>query len=207
MVIRPARDGGDWDAIRTLCCLTGAAGDPVEPARWPFFAEVWIGPYKQLRPEWTYVAERDGAVVGYLTGCPDTPAFVRIRRLRVTLPLLGRVLGGRYRRTADTRRFVRQALGLARPPEARVPAALRRRLHAEYPAHLHMNVGAGARRAGVGTALLARFLADLKRAGISGVHLLCGPDPVGFYARGGFTELAAIEADARVFLMGVRLRR
>jgi hypothetical protein len=207
MRIRPAGDRADWAAIRALCCLTGAGGDPVEHARWPFFAEVWIGPYQHLRPAWTYVAERDGLVVGYLTGCPDTPAFVRVRRLRVTLPLLARVLGGRYGRTVDTRRFVRQALGLARPPEARVPADVRRRLPAEYPAHLHMNVAAGARRVGVGASLLRQYLADLTARQVAGVHLFCGPDPVPFYRRAGFTELAVVEPrpGVRVFALGVRL--
>jgi GNAT superfamily N-acetyltransferase len=191
-LIRAARTHADWRAVRELCCATGDAGDPIVAERWPFFAELWIGPYQRLLPEWTYVAAVEDRVVGYLTGCPATRSFERARALAVTLPLLARVALGRYGWTSDARRFVRQALGLA-PPEARFPAALHQELGTRYPAHLHMNVAAGFRRSGIGGALLRRYLADLADRGVPGVHLFCGPGPLGFYARAGFTELAAVD--------------
>jgi hypothetical protein len=207
LAVRVARDPGDWHAVRTLCCLTGAAGEPIAAERWPFFAEVWIRPYQRLRPGWTYVAEQGGRVVGYLTGCPDTRRFQRERRWRVTLPLLAAVLRGRYATTADTRRFVRRALGLAPAAEARFPVRLRARLAREYPAHLHVNVAAGARGAGVGRALLDAYLDDLRARAVPGVHLFCGPGPLGFYAGAGFRDLAALEpaSGTRVHLLGRRL--
>jgi GNAT superfamily N-acetyltransferase len=191
--VRPARSADDWAAVRAICCRTGVAGEPVEPERWPLFGELWIGPYQQLRPEWTYVAEVGGQVAGYLTGCPDTAAFEQARPWAVTLRLLLRLARGRYAWNADARRFVRRALGLVPTPEARFPAALRRQLLRDYPAHLHMNVDAPFRRAGVGSALVARYGADLEARRVPGVHLFCGPDPRPFYTRLGFRELAAIE--------------
>jgi GNAT superfamily N-acetyltransferase len=205
--IRVATAPADWRAIRSLCCRTGNAGAPIDPGRWPLFAELWIGPYQRLVPAWTYVADADGAVVGYLTGCPDTPAFRRGRRLRVTLPIVLGILGGRYAWTVDARRTLELALGWRRGVEARLTHGLTPDPMAAYPAHLHMNVEAASRSQGIGAALIARFARDLEAAGSEGIHLFCGPGPRPFYARQGFADLAALEvAPGRwVYMLGRRL--
>jgi GNAT superfamily N-acetyltransferase len=207
MVVVRRAGAGDWPAIRRLCCQTGNGGDAIEPERWPFFAEVWIGAYQRLAPAWVYVAEEAGGLVGYLTGCPDTAAFERARAFRITLPLLARVAAGRYGWTADTRRFVRRALGLARAAEERFPADLLAALAARYPAHLHMNVAAGSRGRGLGAALVERYLSALRETGAPGVHLFCGAGPLAFYRRQGFQELAGLELldGFRLYALGRRL--
>jgi GNAT superfamily N-acetyltransferase len=206
-LVRVARSAADWHAVRSLCCRTGDAGDPIDPARWPLFAELWIGPYQRLVPAWTYVAEAEGGVVGYLTGCPDTVALRRAQRLRFTLPLLARIACGRYPWSADARRTVRLALHLRRDTESRLAAALPGGFSRSYPAHLHMNVEAGYRRRGIGSALIERYAHDLQAAAVSGIHLFCGPAPRSFYARQGFTEFAALEISPghRVYTLGRRL--
>jgi GNAT superfamily N-acetyltransferase len=205
-VVRAAHPG-DWPAIRELACLTGDGGNPIEPKRRPFFAEEWIGAYERLAPDWTYVAEEAGGLVGYLTGCPDTAVFERARAVRVWLPLLVRVAAGRYGWTVDTRRFVRRALGLARAVEERFPADLLATLSARYPAHLHMNVAAGSRGRGLGAALVERYLGALRETDAPGVHLFCGAGPLGFYRRQGFEELASLELldGFRLYALGRRL--
>jgi GNAT superfamily N-acetyltransferase len=184
----------EWDAVEALCCRTGDDGQEIARERWEFFARVWIGPYKRLRPEWTYVAIAGGEIVGYLTGCPDTPAFARAKFWRITLPLLLDIAGGRYRDGSkrDSRVFVRRSLRVENWPEQEFSADIRRLIRASFPAHLHMNVDALHRRAGVGSRLLARYLADLDAAGIPGVHLYCGNGPLEFYRRHGFTERESI---------------
>ena len=208
VVIRAAAGPADWAAVRELCCLTGRAGAPIEPERWPFFAEAWVGPYQGLRPGWTRVAVRDGRVVGYLTGCPDTRRFRLACGLTWSPRVLARVLLGRYGRTPDTRRFVRRAVGLTRPIEAHVARRLPR-LDVEYPAHLHMNVAAACRGQGIGRLLVERFAADLAARRVPGVHLLCGEDARGFYRRLGFDDLARLElaAGTSVYALGRRLGR
>jgi GNAT superfamily N-acetyltransferase len=205
--VRKATTAGDWEAVRSLCCRTGNGGDPIEPARWPLFAELWIGPYQRLVPAWTYVAEVDGQVVGYLTGCPDTAAFRRARRLRVTLPLLIGIALRRYPWNTDARRVVTLALRLRRGAESRLTATRPRDDARAYPAHLHMNVEAGYRGHGIGAALMDRYTGDLAAAGVPGVHLFCGDAPRRFYARQGFTELAAgeISPGRWVYHLGRRL--
>ena len=209
VVVRVARTAADWQAVRTLCCQTGNGGNPIDPVRWPLFADLWIGPYQRLAPAWTYVAESDGRIVGYLTGCPDTAAFRRARRFRVTLPLLLGIAVGRYGWTPDARRTVRLALRLGRGVESRLAPSLPARFAHTYPAHLHMNVDAEHRRHGLGARLIERYTRDLGEAGVPGVHLFCGAEPRPFYARNGFTDLAALEFSSgiAVYVMGRRLAR
>ena len=207
VVVRVARNAGDWEAVRSLCCRSGNGGHPIDPARWPLFAELWVGPYQRLAPASTYVAESQGGVVGYLTGCPDTAALRRARQLRFTLPLLARIACRRYAWNADARRAVRLALHLRQDLESRLAFELPAGFSLAYPAHLHMNVEAEYRGRGIGTALIERFARDLQAAGVPGIHVFCGPAPRSFYARNGFAELAAIETSSgqRVHALGRRL--
>jgi GNAT superfamily N-acetyltransferase len=205
-LVRAAR-ATDWDAIRSLCCRTGDGGAPIDRARWPLFAELWVGQYQRLVPDWTYVAEVEGRVAGYLTGCPDTEALRRARRFRVTLRLLTAIACRRYAWNADARRTVQLALRLRRGTEARLDAQLPPNFLVMYPAHLHMNVEAEYRRQGLGARLIERFAKDLTGAGVAGIHLFCGAEPRAFYVRSGFTELAALEVSPgrSVYTMGRRL--
>lgn len=78
-------------------------------------------------------------------------------------------------------------------------------LYRDYPAHLHMNVEAAWRWRGVGTKLIEAFIGDLRGAGIPGVHLYCGADPVPFYLRQGFKELSKVFfREIAVFALGRR---
>ncbi len=193
VTIRTARAREDWRAVRDLCCRTGHVGNPIERSRWPFFAELWVGPYQRVVPGWTFVADGNGSIVGYLTGCPDTRAFRRACRSAVTLPLLLRVARGRYGWNADTRRFVRRALRLERGPEERLLDKLPSRLYLDYPAHLHMNVDAPVRGRGIGRRLFEVYVENLQARGVPGVHLFCGSAATPFYQRLGFHELARVE--------------
>jgi GNAT superfamily N-acetyltransferase len=207
VLARLAKTAADWQAVRSLCCRTGNGGDPIDPARWPLFTELWVGTYQRLMPEWTYVAEVDGRVVGYLTGCPNTAALRRARRFRVTLPLLVAIAFRRYPWNTDARRTVRLAFRLGRGIESRLAPHLPADFARAYPAHLHMNIEAEYRRRGVGAALIERYARDLRTASVPGVHLFCGEAPRPFYLRNGFTDLAALEVSRGrwVYTLGRRL--
>ena len=185
----------DWEAIRRICCSTArAGGNPIDPERWRFFGEFWIGPYQKLRPEWAYVLRaQDGRVEGYLTSAPDTLRFERERMLRFRFPLLFRVLRGTYVRNADTKRFLRRAFRLDPEPESRFSEETRRRILRDFPAHLHINLDAEYRGSGRGGLLVQRLLRDLGAQGVAGVHLFCAPGPVKFYQCQGFEILETVE--------------
>jgi GNAT superfamily N-acetyltransferase len=71
-----------------------------------------------------------------------------------------------------------------------------RHLTCEYPAHLHVNLTAAARGSGVGSALVAAFIADVAAAGLPGVHVVTGRAArnVSFYNRLGFIERGSVRA-------------
>jgi GNAT superfamily N-acetyltransferase len=206
-LVRVAASTADWEGVRRVCCRSGNGGNPIDRARWPLFAELWIGPYQRLAPAWTYLAEAKGGIVGYLTGCPDTAALRRARRLRFTLPLLARIAFGRYAWNTDARRTVQLALCLRRGLESRLAPELPAGFSRAYPAHLHMNVEAEHRGRGIGAALIERYARDLQAATVPGIHVFCGPAPRSFYTRNGFTDIAAIEIapGRRVYTLGRRL--
>jgi hypothetical protein len=79
LVVRPAAPA-DWTEIARVCADTGAGGAPVEAVEREAFVRHWIAPYRELRPDWTWVARDGERVVGYLTGCPDTLSFEKERR-------------------------------------------------------------------------------------------------------------------------------
>lgn len=157
----------DWSAVAGLCADTGRQGSPVDDAEREAFGEHWIGPYRELRPDWTWVAAADGKIVGYLTGCPDTLAFEKERR-RVFQP----------------------------PPDSRefFPQAIRLKLWVEHPAHAHMNVAADYRGYGTGSALLKAYFDALREAGVPSVHVICGPAAAPFWERMAFRLEASVEA-------------
>ena len=202
----PQKDAAEWQAIAEICYQLRADSYPESEQDQRFFAAVWIEPYRQLRPRSTYVAKRDRQVIGYLTGCPDSVAFARAKFIACTLPLLMRLVRGRFKRVARTRSFVRQTLGLQRHPHMIFPSAIKRDIKTHYPAHLHMNVDPSYQRTGVGSALFRSYAGDLRDAGVCGIHLYCASAPLEFYRRLGFNELARTISDGTsVHALGLRL--
>jgi GNAT superfamily N-acetyltransferase len=197
--IRNNLERADWAFIRELCAETGNAGEPIDRSRFPFFSELWVGPYQRLRPDSAYIVEQGGERVGYLTGCPDSARFKTERRWLFDLPLFVQARLGAYPVNGDVGRFLtRTRAGFVGPasdlgPEDSFSRVATRRVLIEYPAHLHMNLTRSARGSGVGHALVDRYREDLAAAGIPGVHLYCGEGPRLFYQRVGFSILDQIE--------------
>jgi GNAT superfamily N-acetyltransferase len=63
-----------------------------------------------------------------------------------------------------------------------------------FPAHLHINLAPAFRSQGIGARLIEAFAAHARSAGAPGLHAVTGKGMrnVGFYARCGFTERAAV---------------
>ena len=76
---------------------------------------------------------------------------------------------------------------------------------ARYPAHLHVNLDEKARDGGVGGLLVEAFAAQVKRAGLPGVHVVTSRAQrnVRFYNRLGFIERASLDVQGRdIVLLG-----
>lgn len=150
-----------------LAADTAFFGDPVEAILddRALFCDAFVAYYTDHEPEHLWVAEIDGTVAGYVTGCSDSRRQARTFRSQILPAMLWGVLRRRYRVGIQTLRF---ALRMAHEglQHGRPDVSLDR-----YPGHLHINVLAGARGNGIGRALLERSLAQFWSTGVSGVHL------------------------------------
>lgn len=122
--------------------------------------------YTDWEPQALWVAECEGAVVGYLTGCLNTRHCDRvIARKVVPAAVFGAIRRGALWR-AETWRllaaFARTALAGGRP---KVDLN-------EYPAHLHINLRQGFRGCGLGRKLVEQFRWQVQKQGIRGIHLV-----------------------------------
>lgn len=187
----------DWIAIRTICCLTANVGKPIEESRWPFFAELWIGPYQKFLKDWTFVLVKESRVIGYLTGCSNTSHFNSAKLWKFTVPLffktLFRIVIGSYPFNGDVKRFLKRTVRLDHWPEELFSETAKEVLKSEYKAHLHINLLEEARGSGGGRMLMEHYFSKLKDNGVKGVHLYCGEGPMTFYRKLGFEELERIE--------------
>ena len=171
-----------------LRALFGRAGEGTPPASlWGHEeseAAVYLTPYMDLQPDTLFVAVRDGALVGYLTGCLDSAAMPSesarmdqaIREHRLVLR-------------------ARPALFLARSLVDVAVSAIRRQPRADdftdprWPAHLHINLVPSARGIGAGGALMTRWLDRLREVGSPGCYLQTlveNTRAVQFFAHMGF---------------------
>jgi ribosomal protein S18 acetylase RimI-like enzyme len=166
-IIRKYR-GEDREAVREISWNTADKGRTVDL----YFhdheavADFLTRYYTDWEPQALWVAECDGAVVGYLTGCLDTRQCDRvIERKVVPAAVIGATRRGALCR-AETWRllaaFAKTALAGGRPKVD---------LNA-YPAHLHINLRQGFRGQGLGRKLVEQFRRQVQEHGIRGIHLI-----------------------------------
>ncbi|WP_436776594.1 GNAT family N-acetyltransferase [Yinghuangia sp. YIM S09857] len=148
-------------------------------------AAMYLDPYADLLPDSLWLAFLDGALVGYLAGCPDSAEFPSESR-RMDRAIREHRLFLRARPVAFFARAVADAGW----------SALRRRPTAgdfadpAWPAHLHINLAPEARGTGAAQELMTRWLQQLRTAGSPGCHLQTlveNTRAVRFFRRMGFT--------------------
>ena len=217
-IIRPYA-AGDRVAVRRICCDTADAGRPVDrPSPGEAFfedreliADLLMNYYTDFEPASAWVAEQAGGparsvthsvtggptiaggpvitgeVVGYLTGCRDTGRFRRIMFWYIVPRALFKAFWRGTWWAASTRRLVRWNLPIWWQSFGRRAMPL-----AGYPAHLHINLRTGMQGQGIGRQLMNKFLAQLRSAGILGVHLSAREDnmtALAFFEKMGFARL------------------
>ena len=154
--------------MREICYATGFLGGPVSdwidtnPA---LFTDFWLEYHFRREPESIWVAEADGRVIGYVTGCRDTRAKARFMAGPFLLHAVRALCHGRYRMGRRTLGMLGRLLldGVTgRWPRRPSPRA--------WPATLHYNVlpdfrGAPRR---CGLRLASCFVRRLIETGIAG---------------------------------------
>ena len=200
----------NWEVIRDICVETALYGQSIEPLcnDREFVAEAVLGYYTRFERGSLFVAEADGRVVGYLTGCADTKRFERIFARAIVPRLLFRfVRHGHWHRIGVWRIIVAvTVLGLRR-------YLVVRRIMAEHPAHCHIDIAPDAQRTGLGSKLLEAFFDRLNSDGVKGIHVSTPTGPgKRFFTKMGFVLLSRYPAPAlagvspgEVWLMGRNL--
>lgn len=158
-------DPADTASVERISADSALYGDPVELIlndRRLFF-NIFVRMYLMHFPHTCWVAEREDHVVGYLTGCLDTPRSDQLFRQNVR-QAARRAFFGHYHWGWHTLRagvsFLREVL--AYPPDADLE---------RYPAHLHINLAASFRGQGIGQQLMHTFLDYCCANHMPGVHL------------------------------------
>lgn len=157
----------DRTGLRVLFARAGQ-GSPTE-SLWGHTdseAAVYLDPYMDLEPASLFVAEHDGALVGYLTGCIDTEAFPSEDTL--ITDALRRYRPFRSRQAVTF--FGRSMLDAAAAAICRTPTA--GEIHdPRWPAHLHINVAPEARGTGAAAGLMDAWFEHLRSEQVPGCHL------------------------------------
>ena len=157
----------DRDDVFRIAADTTFFGEPVEAFLDDrrLFCDAFVRYYTDYEADYAWVAGKNAKVVGYLTGCIDTAAQHK-RYLRNTIaPLVGRILQGKYKLGSKTWRYARSMLaGVVRQEYLHLN-------YDEYPAHLHINVGAASRGQGLGQKLIGAYLNQIRKLGVPGVTL------------------------------------
>jgi ribosomal protein S18 acetylase RimI-like enzyme len=179
----------DRAAVREICYDTadgGESGARFFPDR-EVLADLVTRYYTDFAPQTSWVAEQDGHVVGYLTGCLDTRRSMRTTLWRIVPVTVLKALGRGLFWHPQFRRLVAVngqdwLRGGGRRP---VPLDV-------YPAHLHINLRPEARGQQVGDQLVEKFFEQMRAAGVTGVHVGVSEANAGgrqFFQRLGFSEL------------------
>jgi len=180
----------DRAAIRQICSDTADAGEPLEN----FFSDRELVEdlitryYTDYNHEYSWVAELNGKVVGYLTAAPDTPAFLKCLHWSIGpqafIRAIGRGLLFKRESWAIAKALLRRKGQIIRPPFC-VPQA--------YPAHFHINLMKQARGHQAGHELITTLLLKLAAHRIPGVHATTRADNAGactFFERMDFKPIS-----------------
>lgn len=181
--IRLARPA-DAAAIADVCLRTAASGSDAtgvlgDDGLW---ADLFALPYLELEPELAWVVDDGSAVLGYLVGTADSATFAR-RFRDVWLPRVA----DRYPPGERATRLETALVAMLHDPEHDLRPEL-----APYPAHLHIDLLPEAQGHGWGRRLMATFFAELRRRGVTAVHLSMAADnhrAMAFYRHLGLREL------------------
>lgn len=147
---------------------------------------VYLDPYIEHCPDSLFLAQHEGRLVGYLTGCPDPASMPDEDELLVRAVARPQVL----LRPRTLRFLSRAALDTARARRRREPLASGGLDDPRWPAHLHLNVVPEARGTGAADALMTAWLQQLDETGVPGCYLQTLVEnrrAVRFFERSGFT--------------------
>jgi ribosomal protein S18 acetylase RimI-like enzyme len=158
---------GDREALLQIGAETAFFGAPIEKYMEDrrIFMDAFYSYYTDCEPEHAWVADDEGQIAGFLTGCVDTHRHDRIWARKILPAAMWKFLTGKYHTGPKLWQYVRAMLKAAR--HGHIPGADL----SLYPAHLHINLLPAWRGQGLGRGLIEAYLNQLRSLGVKGVHL------------------------------------
>lgn len=181
----------DRGAVRQLAYDTAEAGGRSTFPDFSLQTDLLTRYYTDHEPGSSWILERDGKVVGYLTGCLDTRKFLGWLRWRGNLLTVFHVA---------VRNLFRPAIwkwARARVRTLKEGGAHREPWITATPAHLHLNLAQEARGSGMSRKLLEKFIEQCRTTNVKGIHLATRSDNRAaqkFFEKNGFRPIATINA-------------
>lgn len=156
----------DQNGIMEVCFRTGYMG---EDATGHFrdkklFGYLFCLYYPRYEPETCFVAEDKGRIVGYILGSPNTPRQERLFLAKMGWRILLRTFCVTFWSYHQDFKTVVHVLRLPHAPGPKD-------LSSNYPAHLHIDIFAAYQHQGIGTQLMQRFEALMRKLKVRGIHL------------------------------------
>jgi len=186
ILIRPF-ESRDRQAIRDICCDDADQGKPVEglfPDR-EVAADILTGYYTDYDLGSTFVAHRDGAVVGYVNGCFDNRRYgLTLFWIIVPCALLKAVV----RKTVFKKEFWTMINGMARNGQRLL--VWRKESFHSHEGHMHIGVAKAGRGYGVGARLVQALLAAARARGVD--RITASVHDANLPARGFFEHLGFV---------------
>ena len=189
IIIRPYQKR-DREEVRKISGDTANLGRPVET----FFSDrevmtdLLMNYYTDYEPASCWVAEYEGKVIGYLTGCLDNKKYLFLTSLYIGPKTLFRAFMRGVFFQEKTGRLLKAVFLTGRKGGYRKNIPIKK-----YPAHLHINIQSEFRNQHIGQRLIEQFLKHVKASGQAGIHAVTRQENIGacrFFERMGFTALS-----------------
>jgi ribosomal protein S18 acetylase RimI-like enzyme len=184
--VRPYKERDRKDVL-DVCYKTGYFGEDASPHFGDgfLFGLIFSSYYIDYEPENCFVAEADGAAVGYIIGTPDTIKQKGEYDRRIIPKVLGRMFTRTLFFHPGDVAFILGLRGYGRFEEELYAGDILER----YPAHLHINLLPGHQRGGLGGRLIGAFEERMREKGARGIHLVTTDQnikAVPFYRKNGY---------------------
>jgi GNAT superfamily N-acetyltransferase len=159
----------DRAVIREIACNTAFMGEPAEKffSGREFLADFLTCYHTDYESQSTFIAEKDGKVIGYLTGAENEKKMNSIFIVKVLPRAVLKLVFKGYIFKKDNFLFILFNIYSFLKGEFYEPAFIKK----DYPAILHINIDKNYRGSGIGGMLIEAYLNYLKKEKIRGVHL------------------------------------
>ncbi len=195
ILVRPF-EPRDRQVLRDIFCDGADQGKPVEgffPDR-EVAADILTGYYTDHEPGSTFVAELDGALVGYVNGCFDNRRYGLVMFWIIVPCALWKAVA---RKTVFKKEFWAMINGMARN-WSRLLVWRKRSFHS-HEGHMHVGVAQAGRGHGVGTRLVQALLAAAQARGVG--QITVSVHSANIAARGFFEHLGFDPAESYAMVM------